>query len=115
LANGSTERRASPRESVDYAARLEVGEHVHSCRLTSLSRMGALVVLEQPLAVGTPVVLDVELRDGKESLRVRGQVVRVEASGTAFALGFLFAPLPPALLARIDSLVPSSLDSERRS
>ncbi len=101
------ERRTSPRTGVDYAVRLRVEEQVHSGRLTSLSRMGALVVVDRPVAVGTRLVLELELSDGTGAMTARGQVVRVQASGTEHALGLLFAPLAQATLALIDSLIAS--------
>ncbi len=101
----STERRASRRDDVDYAVRVDAGERSLSGRLTSLSRLGALVVLEVSLPVGTPLALLLEPPSVPSALTLRGQVVRVEPSGTAHALGVMFAPLAPLTLIEIDFLL----------
>jgi hypothetical protein len=101
----SGERRASLRDSVELVVRVKAGEVNLAGRLTSLSRMGALVVVDTQLAVGTPIALELELPEGRGPLTLRGQVVRDQPSGSAHALGVLFAPLAPITLALIETLL----------
>jgi hypothetical protein len=84
---------------------VKAGEEVHAGRLTSLSRMGALVILDRPLAVGTAVKLEMQLPEGPGEMTLRAQVVRAEPSAGLHAVGVLFAPLPPATLALIETLI----------
>ena len=103
----ATERRSSPRHSLDLAARMTVEQRSLPARLRSLSRMGALVAVEEPFPVGVPLSLFLELPNAQGVLTLRGQVVRTEESEGAFALGILLAPMTPGVLAQIDALLGS--------
>ncbi len=99
------ERRRSPRASLDFPVEAQAETASFPARLRSLSRMGALIEAERPLAIGSPLRLRVGLPTGE--LELRGQVIRVTASGPGpgHELALMLAPLPPSVLARIDVLV----------
>lgn len=107
MSTSPSERRSGPRQNVDHAVRLTVGERTLSGRLTSLSRMGALVVVDRPYSIGTPLAFELELPEGKGVVELLGQVVRVEPSEASSAIGILFAPLTPATVVLIDSFIAS--------
>jgi hypothetical protein len=99
------DRRRSPRASLDLAVEVRGETASFPARLRSLSRMGALIETERPLAIGSPLRLLVRLTTAE--LELRGQVIRVSATvlGQGHELALMFAPLPPSVLASIDLLV----------
>jgi hypothetical protein len=99
------ERRCSPRVEIDHEVRVTAGEQSLTGRLTSTSRLGAGIELEQTFSVGTPLSLRVDLPGPEGALELRSQVVRAEASGGRIALAVMFVPLTPAALSRIDALL----------
>ena len=51
------EPRGSPRASLDLPAEVQAETASFPARLRSLSRMGALIEVERPLAIGSPLSL----------------------------------------------------------
>lgn len=99
------DRRLSPRQAVDLAVSVETRAGARSeGRMTSLSRLGALIEGHELLDVGALVRL-VLAQEGEAPLELRAQVIRAEAVGEVQALGVMFAPLPPVTLARVDGLL----------
>ena len=98
-----TERRRSPRGTVELPVVVRAGEESGSGQLKSISRLGALVESEKPHAVGTSLHLLVQLPG--DVLEVRGQVVRADAAGGAYSLAILFGPLAVPVLTKLDSLL----------
>lgn len=99
------ERRGSPRASLDLPVEVHTEAGSFPARLRSLSRMGALIQIEKPLAIGSPLQLRIGPPVAEMSLR--GQVIRATPSdvGRGHELALMFAPLPPGALASIDSLL----------
>ena len=67
--------------------------------------MGALIEAGRSLPIGSPLHLLVVVPAAEMDLR--GQVIRVTPSdlGQGHELAVMLAPLPPSVLARIDSLL----------
>ena len=61
--------------------------------------------MPQTFPIGTPLRLLVELPGTEDALELRSQVVRAEPSGDRIGVAVMFAPLAPAALSRIDSLL----------
>jgi len=99
------ERRGSPRRSVDISIQVQVGENSTTARLKSLSRLGALLEMDRMYPIGTPLRLCVELPEMTGELGAFGQIIRVTSQGGIHSVAILFAPLSPAMLARIDAIL----------
>jgi hypothetical protein len=104
MSDGS-ERRGSPRQSVDFKARIESQNQRGVARVRSLSRLGALIEAEQSFPVGTVLRIVLDGADPGAALDVRGQILRSAEAHGVHAFAVMFAPLPPPVLARIDALL----------
>jgi hypothetical protein len=98
------ERRASRREGLDRPVRIDTREGSQPGRLTSLSRVGAFVIVEEPLAPGASVSIVISMVAGK-GLVLHGRVVRQGASGSAEGMGITFGAMPPATHAAVEELL----------
>jgi len=101
-----TERRGSPRCSIELPVVVRAGAESGWGLLKSVSRLGALIESERRYEVGASLELRVQLPG--DVLDVRCQVVRTETVGGVHTLGVLFAPLTMSALAKLDSILASS-------
>jgi PilZ domain-containing protein len=101
------ERRGNARTSVDCDVQLITATAAWPARLTTISRVGALLRLEHGFPTGTPlhVAFGAPAVDGV--LELRGQVVRTEASEGGVDVAVMFAPLNPLAFEMVDSLIAS--------
>jgi hypothetical protein len=107
------DRRGTARAHVDLHVLVSDAAGRGPARLTSLSRMGALIEGALDLNVGTPVRLFLEAPGQHGPLELRGQVIRAARTGPdACTLGVMFAPCPADTLARIDSIIEASSASK---
>jgi hypothetical protein len=99
---GATDRRSSPREAFRRPVHVETRDGHYTGLLTSVSRVGAFVVLAEPIPLRTPLTITIELASG--SLTLRGSVIRSGPSDDGDGIGIVFAPMPPALQSSLDRL-----------
>jgi hypothetical protein len=101
------ERRGNARTSVDCDVQLITATAAWPARLTTISRVGALLRLEHGFPTGTPlhVAFGAPAVDGV--LELRGQVVRTVASEDGVDVAVMFAPLNPLAFEMVDSLITS--------
>ena len=98
-----SERRQSPRWRVDLT--VHVRSHGDfSARLKSLSRSGALILAQEPVAVGESVHLHMEI-PSSDGVDVLGRILRTKWIEGAHELALMFAPLPPAMAHRLDTFL----------
>jgi hypothetical protein len=103
------ERRGTARAQVDLHVLVANATGPGAARLTSLSRMGALIEGALDLNVGAPVRLSLEAPGQPGPLELRAQVIRTVRSGPGVCtLALMFAPSSAETLARIDSIIASS-------
>ena len=101
-----SERRKNPRFEADVPVRLTVEGHSYVGRLRDVCRDAALVEAHGRWALGTPVVLAMELPGTEWPLQVAGTVIRVApGEGDATATAVLFGDLTPAAETRIDFFI----------
>ena len=102
------ERRKTPRSPISALAVLKTsqGPEVSTTQVVDLSRGGARVVLDRPLAPGEEFVLI--LKAGGEEIVVRGTVVHSHASGSA---GLSFTRMSDEARLRLERLLANSSDS----
>ena len=101
------ERRRSSRTSVDCPVQLITATEVWAARLTTISRVGALLRLEHGFPIGTPLHVAFGAPAFPGVLELRGQVIRTEASEGGVDVAVMFAPLSPLAFEMVDSLIAS--------
>jgi hypothetical protein len=99
------ERRASPRMSFSLTVRVRSEGTPFPATLKSLSRVGALIEAAEPVPVGEALHLYLGPVLPGPSVELLGRVLRAMPSSGGHELALMFAPLPPELLDRLESLV----------
>jgi hypothetical protein len=101
------ERRKSPRFTVEVPVRLTARGASYPGRLRDICRDAALVEVDRPWSLETPVALAMELPGTGGPLEVLGRVVRLVPAqgGGPHGIAVLFTDVSPAAATRIDFFI----------
>jgi hypothetical protein len=90
---------------VDVAVRLECAGAAIEAQLKSLSRMGALVEVQDAYPQGAAVTLHLDLPDTEDETLLRGEVIRSMPAGASQAVAIFFGPLAWDTLVRLTAFL----------
>jgi uncharacterized protein (TIGR02266 family) len=117
LGDDEADRRESIRVPVNLRVSFVSYGEVGRSLMTNLSRGGLFIKTPEPMEIGTPIELRVQVGDSQNELTIPGKVVSVNSGGSRAAeagMGVRFNELSPEQQKGVDELYEQSAVSRRK-
>jgi uncharacterized protein (TIGR02266 family) len=92
------ESRQHPRIPAQLAVRFHGGDDLRAAFISSLSQGGVFIKTGHRLAIGTEIIMEIEIEGDLAPIRIKGKVVWERLAGREDGMGVAFAePVPDRL------------------
>ena len=95
------EKRASARKVCKIPVRYIYNKRIFNNFIVNISRGGCFIETQKPLSVGEKFLMDIQLDDDAESIRIKGEVTNANRMG----MGIEFVKVSGSLLGKLGHLL----------